>query len=149
MYIIIGTPITGVIALIGITPHDAGNTLMRLHKSATTAPAKAVAGSKTVWLEERNANRAICGTINPMNPIGPQKAVTTAVRTPESNNNLLRVALMLTPRFSAYLAPSNSAFRGFTSINENINDNNTNIEKIGNRSSVIPEKFPIPHITNE
>ena len=44
----IGTPITGVIALIGITPHDEGATLIRQHNNAITAPASAVAGSKTV-----------------------------------------------------------------------------------------------------
>ena len=89
----------GVIALIGIT--DEGNTLMRLHNNAITAPARAVAGSKTVWLDERNAKRAMCGTTSPWNPIGPQNAVTTAVSIPDSNNNLFRVALMLTPKFSA------------------------------------------------
>ena len=98
-YIIMGTPMIGVIALIGIT--DEGNTLMRLHNNAITAPARAVAGSKTVWLDDRNANRAMCGTTNPRNPIGPQNAVTTAVSIPDSNNNLFRVALMLTPKFSA------------------------------------------------
>lgn len=145
----IGTPIIGVIALIGITPHDAGSTLMRLHNNAITAPARAVAGSKTVWLDERNAKRAICGTTKPRNPIGPQNAVTTAVSIPDSNSNLLRVALMLTPKFSAYLAPNNKAFNGLTSINDRPSDTIINIENNGIRSRVTPVKLPIPHITNE
>ena len=41
-----GTPIMGVIALMGTIPDD-GTTLMSTHNNATTAPASAVAGNKT------------------------------------------------------------------------------------------------------
>ena len=52
------------------------------------------------------------GTANPMNETGPQKAVVTAVRIPVEMSNKLRVRLMFTPRFSAYLVPRSIALRG-------------------------------------
>lgn len=42
-----GTPIMGVIALMGITPDETGMTLMREQSSAITAPHSAVAGNRT------------------------------------------------------------------------------------------------------
>lgn len=45
MYIIIGTPIIGVMAFIGMTPDDIGMTLINVHNRAITAPHNAVAGS--------------------------------------------------------------------------------------------------------
>lgn len=59
MYIIMGTPIMGVIALMGITPEEIGMTLMREHSSAITAPHNAVAGNRTTWLDDFNARRAM------------------------------------------------------------------------------------------
>lgn len=43
-----GTPIMGVIALMGIMPEAEGTTLMSVHNNATTAPARAVAGKSTI-----------------------------------------------------------------------------------------------------
>ncbi len=54
-----GTPIMGVIALMGITPEEIGLTLMREHSSAITAPHNAVAGNRTTWLDDFNARRAM------------------------------------------------------------------------------------------
>lgn len=45
---IIGTPIIGVMALIGITPIEEGITLISVHKSAITAPASIVMGSNVL-----------------------------------------------------------------------------------------------------
>lgn len=84
-----GTPMIGVMALMGMAPVD-GNTLSQTHSKATPAPVKAVAGIRTPWREVPTHNRAICGTIRPMNPMGPQKAVAAAVRPPDSNNRMLR-----------------------------------------------------------
>lgn len=139
----------GVMALMGITPDEMGRTLMREQSSAITAPHSAVAGSRTMWLDDLSARRAMCGTIRPINPIGPQKAVTTAVSTPERMSNLLRVARMFTPRFSAYLAPKSNAFNGFTSSSESPSAMIINDANIGKRSNVTPEKLPNPHMTKE
>lgn len=59
MYIIMGTPIMGVIALMGITPDEIGRTLMSEQSNAITAPHSAVAGSRTTWLEDFSASRAM------------------------------------------------------------------------------------------
>ena len=56
---IIGTPITGVIALIGMTPDDAGSTLMNVHNNAITAPHRAVAGNSVTWFDDCNASLAM------------------------------------------------------------------------------------------
>lgn len=45
---IMGTPIMGVMAFIGITPDDTGITLIKVHNNAMTAPHKAVAGSNMI-----------------------------------------------------------------------------------------------------
>lgn len=55
----IGTPIIGVMAFIGITPIDAGATLMRVHKRAITAPDSMVTGSRVLWLDVLRDNRAM------------------------------------------------------------------------------------------
>lgn len=55
---------------------------------------------------------------------------------------------MFIPRFSAYLTPSRSAFRGFTMNNAKHMEIIIKMENDGNWSSVTLEKFPIPHITN-
>lgn len=81
--------------------------------------------------------------------MGPQNAVTIAVKTPDKINNLLRVDRILMPRFSAYLTPNNNALRGFTSKNERNKDMITNEAKNGSRSNVTPEKLPSPQMTNE
>ena len=47
-YITIGTPITGVMALIGITPVVAAPTESHAQSSAVAAPHRAVAGSSEV-----------------------------------------------------------------------------------------------------
>ena len=81
--------------------------------------------------------------------MGPQNAVTTAVKIPERISSLLRVARMFTPRFSAYRVPSKRALSGFISMKDNATDAITNMENNGSRSIVTPEKLPSPHITKE
>ena len=49
----------GVIALMGITPDEIGRTLMSEQSNAITAPHSAVAGSRTTWLEDFSASRAM------------------------------------------------------------------------------------------
>ena len=88
----------GVIALIGMMPWGEV-TLSNEHSSATAAPVSIVTGSNRPCSEVLSARRALCGTTSPKKPIGPQNAVTTAVRTPVISSSELRVRWVLTPRF--------------------------------------------------
>ena len=107
-----GAPNTGVTAFRGIMPDSPGKMQMRLQSKAMALPANNVTGNKELWLEVPNINLAMCGTANPMNDTGPQKAVVTAVRIPVEMSNKFRVRLMFTPRFSAYRVPNNMALSG-------------------------------------
>ena len=115
-----GTPIIGVMALMGIMPCGL-HTLAKAHSRAMTAPARMVAGTRRAWLLVPSDMRAMCGTTSPMKPMGPQKAVTTAVKMPVMSNRMLRVLETLTPRLRAYRVPSNKAFNGLTMRAEPIN----------------------------
>ena len=100
IWTITGIAIIGVIALMGIVPAGESE-LIQQQRRAMTDPDRAVAGNNTEWFDVRYINRAMCGTISPINPIGPQKAVTTAVSRLEMVMSQFRVARMFTPRFSA------------------------------------------------
>ena len=144
----IGTPTMGVMALMGIMP-DAGNTLTSWHINATTAPASMVHGSNMLWLDELSSSRAICGTTSPINPIGPQNAVTVAVSSPAISNKLLRVCRRLTPNDSAYRLPSSSASSGLQSSIDHPIASNVTMANNGRLLLVTPEKLPSPQITYE
>ena len=142
-----GTPTIGVMALMGMVPTDVGSTLTSWHSKAVAAPASMVQGMSTLWLDEFSISRAMCGTTSPMKPIGPQKAVTVAVRMPDTSSRLLRVLRRFTPRLSAYRLPSNNALSGLTSnIDQPMAANSTDENK-GRIPVVTPEKLPSPHIT--
>ena len=74
---------------------------MSVQSSATVAPASMVAGRSRLWLLVLSTNRAMWGTTSPMKLMGPQNAVTPAVRMPVMMSRELRVRLVLTPKFSA------------------------------------------------
>jgi hypothetical protein len=59
IYIITGTPIIGVMALIGIIPIETGATLTSEHSRAITAPANMVIGVRILWLEVPRDRRAM------------------------------------------------------------------------------------------
>ena len=111
-----GTPKNGVTTLSGIRPASPGKVQMILHSKARAAPVKSVTGKRALWFVVCNSSRAICGTANPMNEIGPQYAVTIAVRIPVISNNKVRVRRILIPRFAAYPGPSNIALSGFANM---------------------------------
>lgn len=142
-----GTPITGVIAFIGIIPIEVGNTLISVHKRAITVPLNIVIGIRALWFDELSNSLAICGTTSPRKPIGPQKAVVTAVRMPVMSNSLLRVDLIFIPRFSAYRSPSRRALSGFTINADHASPIIMSVENIGIWLIVTPLKLPSPHIT--
>lgn len=48
---IMGTPMTGVIAFIGIIPIDDGSTLNSVHSRAVAPPNSIVAGRRVLWFE--------------------------------------------------------------------------------------------------
>ena len=134
IYIMIGTPIMGVIALIGMMPWGEV-TLSSEHKSATAAPVSIVTGSSRPCSDVLRASLAMCGTTSPKKPIGPQNAVTTAVSTPVMSKSRLRVRWVLTPRFWAYRVPNSNAFKGFIMSNEATSDNTIIVPNTGSCSS--------------
>ena len=146
-YIITGAPTSGVTALSGRMLLLPGITVSMLHNSATHEPDMIVAGKSIVWFDEPRTKRAICGTANPINEIGPQKAVAVAVSNPVQSRMIMRVRFTFTPIFAAYISPKSKALRGFIirmAINKPMIEQ---MMKNGNRSFETPEKFPIPHIT--
>ena len=124
-----GAPKTGVTALSGMMPDSPGKMQMRLQSKATALPVSKVTGSKELWFDVPNISRAMCGTANPMNDTGPQKAVVTAVRIPVETSSRLRVRLMFTPKFSAYRLPKSKALRGFIKRIDKASPMSVNTEK--------------------
>ena len=93
MYIMTGTPMTGVMAFMGSTPLLPGIVVSTLHARVRAAPQSMVAGMSMEWFDVLNIIRAMWGTTIPMNPIGPQKAVTNAVSMPLRQRSRLRKRL--------------------------------------------------------
>ena len=56
-------------------------------------------------------NLVKCGIANPKNAIGPQYAVTIAVRYPDISIIMTLALFKLSPRFSAYKSPNNKEFK--------------------------------------
>ena len=92
---------SGVMTLMGMMLPSRGRVLNRLHINAKFAPMSMVAGIRTRWYEVPSDRRAKCGTANPMNEMGPQKAVVVAVSSPVTSNSICRTLPILMPRFSA------------------------------------------------
>lgn len=66
-----GTPMMGVMALMGITPWSPP-TLKSVQNKAMSAPARIVTGMRRLWLLVASISLAMCGTTSPRKPIGPQ-----------------------------------------------------------------------------
>ena len=75
-----GAPMKAVTALIGKLPSKPGTLAIRLHNKLTTIPIIITAGTKILWSLLLKINRVKCGIANPKKAIGPQYAVTIAVR---------------------------------------------------------------------
>ena len=75
-----GAPMKAVTALIGRLPSKPGILATKLHKRLITIPINIVAGTKTLWSLVLKMNLVRCGIAKPRNAIGPQNAVTIAVR---------------------------------------------------------------------
>ena len=92
---------SGVMTLMGMMLPSRGRVLSKLQINAKFAPMSIVAGIRTRWYEVPSERRAKCGTANPMNDMGPQKAVVVAVRSPVTSSSSCRIRPILMPRFSA------------------------------------------------
>ena len=91
---------------------------MMLHSSAVAAPVSMVVGMRWLWFSVPSIRREMWGTVSPMNAIGPQNAVVTAVSRPVTRSRWLRVRVVLMPRLSAYHVPSSMALRGLMSSSD-------------------------------
>mgnify|MGYP006342029093 FL=1 len=70
---------SGVMALRGITPPDAGRLQIQLQSKDTAPPVSMLVGKSRDWLSVSKNIRAMWGTASPIKAMGPQNAVTTAV----------------------------------------------------------------------
>ena len=67
------------------------------HNNNATAPVRAVAGINMRWSASQKSARATCGIAKPINPIGPQKAVTVPANNVVYSRMSERVREMLSP----------------------------------------------------
>lgn len=142
---ITGAPKRGVTALIGIMML-VGKTHAILHRTAINAPHRMVAGSSVRWSEVRQMSLAMCGTASPMNVIGPQKAVATAVSSPVESNRARRVRLMFMPRLVAYSSPNCMILSGLISRIAMQRLMRLTPANHGRCAKLTFEKLPRPHI---
>ena len=126
-----GAPSIGVTAFKGSIVLLPGITVSILQSKATHDPQSNVTGTKNLWLDEPNTNRAIWGTANPIKEMGPQNAVVVAVRIPVQNKINMRVRFIFIPRFAAYISPNNKALSGFINKRDNMRPINVQMLKNG------------------
>lgn len=136
-----------VTALIGKLPSKPGTLAIRLHNKLMTMPIIITAGIRILWSLVLKINLVRCGIANPKKAIGPQYAVTIAVKYPEMKIIIRLFLLVLMPKFSAYKSPNNKMFR-FLDKNKLANKP-TIIAAEKNVNLLVPtaENVPIPQIT--
>ena len=88
---ITGTPSKALTVFIGRTSGCPGIWEMVSAIIISDAPNRAVAGNSTLWSALRKIILAIWGTAIPMNPMGPQNAVTLPANSVVAMSILLRV----------------------------------------------------------
>ena len=96
-----GTPINGVIAAKGSVPLSPDICDAIREKRAKFAPISTQAGNNCLWSAVRKTIRAMCGTVKPINDIGPQRAVTVAVRMPVTISTMVRTFRTFIPKLVA------------------------------------------------
>ena len=142
-----GAPMKAVTALIGRLPSKPGIRATKLHNRLISIPTIIVAGSSILWSLVLNINLVKCGIANPKKAIGPQYAVTIAVKYPEIIIITKLFFLTLRPKFSAYKSPNK---RIFNILDKNKLANNPKIiamEKNVNLLEPTAENEPIPQMT--
>ena len=100
-----------VTALIGRLPSKPGILAIRLQNILTIMPINIVAGIRILWSLLLKINLVRCGIANPKKAIGPQYAVTMAVKYPETRIIIMLFLLTFNPKFSAYKSPKSKIFR--------------------------------------
>lgn len=136
-----------VTALIGKLPSKLGTRAIKLHNKLMSIPVTITAGIKILWSLVLNMNLVRCGIASPKKAIGPQYAVTIAVKYPDMSIINMLFLLVFKPRFSAYNSPNSMTFNllGKNKLAESPNS----IAIVKNISLLFPtaENVPIPHIT--
>ena len=79
-HITIGAPMKAVTAFIGRLPSKPGILATKLHNRLIFIPINMTAGTNIIWSLVLKINLVKCGIASPKNAIGPQYAVTIAVR---------------------------------------------------------------------
>ena len=110
--ITIGDPIIEVTAFIGNVKSLPGNWAMISQNNKIIAPSKIVLQNKVKWLLVWKINFAMCGTANPMNAIGPTKAVILPAKMLVAIMISIRVLLKFIPKLFAYFSPKSNASKG-------------------------------------
>ena len=98
--------------MIGNVYSDVGTCAIISQINNTIAPVIAVAGINILWFEVVKISLAICGTANPINAIGPEKAVITPVNKLVITKIIILLCLMFIPKLFAYFSPNKKLFRG-------------------------------------
>lgn len=142
-----GAPMKAVTALIGRLPSKPGTLATKLHNRLTTIPIIITEGSKILWSLVLNMNLVRCGIANPKKAIGPQYAVTIAVKYPEIIIIMKLLLLMLSPKFSAYKSPNKRIFNILGRNRLADSPNIIAVEKNVNLLEPTAENDPIPQIT--
>lgn len=75
-----GAPIKAVTAFIGRLPSNPGALAIKLQSKLIFIPISIVVGTRILWSLVLKINLVKCGIANPKNAIGPQYAVTIAVK---------------------------------------------------------------------
>lgn len=136
-----------VTALMGRLPSNPGTLAIKLHNKLITTPIIMTDGTRILWSLVLKMNLVRCGMASPKNDIGPQYAVTMAVKYPDINIIIRLLFLTFRPRFSAYKSPNNKMFR---LLDKNkLADNPNIIAMMKNVSLLDPtaENDPIPQMT--
>ena len=107
-----GAPSSDVMVFTGSTIPCIESPDSKLHNPLMITPSSITAGSNMRWSEVRNNPRAICGTANPINPIGPQNAVIAPVSRQVHKTTKMRVGRSAIPDSSACSSPISSRFSG-------------------------------------
>ncbi len=118
------------------------------HIRSTTEPVRRVAGTSVRWSEVRNIIRVTCGMASPMNPMGPQKAVTVPASRVVEIKSKLRERLTSSPMVRAYSSPKSSRLSGFMVTMARMMPTATAGNIIHSWETVTSPRDPIVQITN-
>ena len=144
----IGAPNKAVMIFIGKVPN--GKTSVNIeNKSIKNIPETKIQRYRIRIFPVFNNVLQICGMANPINPIGPAKAVAEAVNRAVEINMTKRNFLILIPNDCAYFSPNNKAVIPRKENNETMIPPETNKVKTPICSHDNPLKEPNPQIKKD